>query len=68
MAKTLRSQCKGPGSIPGQGTRSRVLSLQILHPVKKMENLACHNQDSAQPDKYINEQLSLPRSESVILP
>ncbi|XP_020755119.1 probable E3 SUMO-protein ligase RNF212 isoform X5 [Odocoileus virginianus] len=28
---------------------------QILHPVKKMGNLACHSQDSAQPDKYISE-------------
>ncbi|XP_020755118.1 probable E3 SUMO-protein ligase RNF212 isoform X4 [Odocoileus virginianus] len=35
---------------------------QILHPVKKMGNLACHSQDSAQPDKYVNEQLSLPRN------
>ena len=25
VAKTARSQCKGPGLIPGQGTRSRVL-------------------------------------------
>ena len=27
-AKTLRSQCQGPGSLPGQGTRPHVLLLR----------------------------------------
>ena len=28
VAKTLSSQCKGLGSIPGQGTRSHILKLR----------------------------------------
>ena len=34
-AKTLCSQCRGPGSIPGQGTRSRRPKLKILHATTK---------------------------------
>ena len=29
VAKTLHSQCRGLGSVPGQGTRSHVLQLRI---------------------------------------
>ena len=46
-------------SMPGQGTRPhmpqlrvRTLQLKILHAATK--NPICHNQDQAQPDKYIN--------------
>ena len=35
VAKTLCSQCRGPGSIPGQGTRAHMLQL------KDPEDLAC---------------------------
>ena len=31
-AKTLRSQCKGPGLIPGQGTRSHMSQLRVCMP------------------------------------
>ena len=39
VAKTLCSQCRGPGSISGQGTRSYVS--QLLHAATK--DPACHN-------------------------
>ena len=29
VAKTLSFHCRGPGSIPGQGTRSHMLQLKI---------------------------------------
>ena len=32
VAKTLRSQCRGPGLIPGQGTRSHLLQLRAHIP------------------------------------
>ena len=35
VAKILCSQCRGPGSIPGQGTRSHVPQLKILHATTK---------------------------------
>ena len=35
MAKTLRSQCRGPGLIPGQATRSHKLQLKGLHATTK---------------------------------
>ena len=41
----------GPGSIPGQGTRSRMPQVKILHATTK--NPACHNQDPAQPNQSI---------------
>ena len=31
VAKTPCSQCRGPGLIPGQGTRSHMLQLKIPH-------------------------------------
>ena len=31
-AKTLRSQCKGPGLLPGQGTRSHMPQLRVCMP------------------------------------
>ena len=30
VAKTLRSQCRDPGSTPGQGTRSHILQLRPI--------------------------------------
>ena len=30
--KTLRSQCRGPSSIPGRGTRSRMPQLRACRP------------------------------------
>ena len=62
VAKTPCSQGRGPGcSISGQGTRSYMpqlrvymLNLKILHATVKVEDPACFNYDSEQPDKYIN--------------
>ena len=34
-AKSLRSQCKGPGLIPGQGTRSHMPQLRVCMPPPK---------------------------------
>ena len=35
MGKTLNSQCRGLGSLPGEGTRSHMPQLRVL----------CHNKD-----------------------
>ena len=35
VAKTLHSQCRGSCSIPGRGTRSRMLTLKVLHAAVK---------------------------------
>ena len=35
VATTLLFQCRGPGSIPGQGTRSRMLQLQVPNAATK---------------------------------
>ena len=50
----------GPGSIPGQGTRSRMLQLK-KDPTCRNEDLArgnedpeCRNSDPVQPNKLIN--------------
>ena len=43
VAQILRSQCRGPGPIPGRGTRSHMLQLKILHAATKMEGLAYNN-------------------------
>jgi len=58
MAKTPHPQCRGLGSIPGQGTRSLMPqlrvhkpSLKIPHAAMKIENPTCHNQNLAQPNK-----------------
>ena len=40
MVKTLCSQRGGLGSIPGQGTRSHMLKLKILHTVMKISQAA----------------------------
>ena len=32
VSKTLRFQCRGPGSFPGQGTRSHMLQLRVHMP------------------------------------
>ena len=56
MVQGLRLQAPkagGLGSIPGQGTRSHVLHLKILHATMKMEDFSCCNQDLVQPSKYI---------------
>ena len=37
VAKTLCSQSRGPGSIPGQGTRSHMLRLQVLCAATKIQ-------------------------------
>ena len=42
MAKTLGSQCRGLGSIPGQGTRSHMLQLKIVHATGKIEDSPCN--------------------------
>ena len=44
----------GPGSIPGQGTRSLMLQLKIPHTATEIEDLACHNWDPAQPSELKN--------------
>ena len=36
VIKTLSVQCRGLGSLPGQGTRSHVLKLKILHATTKL--------------------------------
>ena len=46
MAKTLNAG--GPGSIPGQGTRSHMPQLSLLTTAKYP---MCHNQDLAHPNK-----------------
>ena len=38
VAKTLCSQCRGTGSIPGRGARSHMLQLKILHTAMKTQN------------------------------
>ena len=43
----------GPGLIPGQGTRSRLLQLRILHVATKTEDPGCRSKYPAQPNKYI---------------
>ena len=50
MAKTLCSQCRGLGSILGQGTRSHFLQQRVhtpqlknTHAPVKMEELKCHD-------------------------
>ena len=50
VTKTLHSQCRGPGSIPGPETRSHMPQLRVCVPQRK--DLAYHNQDLEQP-KYI---------------
>ena len=42
MAKSLSSQSRGLGSIPGQGTRSHILQLKTLHATAK--DSAGHNE------------------------
>ena len=44
MANTPSSQCRGPGSIPGQGTRSHTPQLKILHAVAKTQCGQLHKQ------------------------
>ena len=38
-------KARGPGSIPGQGTRSHMPQPKILHATMKMENPKTRNQD-----------------------
>ena len=35
VAETLHFQCRGPGLIPGQGTRPHMLQLKSLHATTK---------------------------------
>ena len=60
MAQWLRlgtPNAGGPGSIPGQGTRSRMPQLKMIpraapkDPTRGNEDPVCCNQDPAQPDK-----------------
>ena len=43
VAKTLSSQCRGPGSTPGQETRCYMPQLKGLHATRKIQDAACHN-------------------------
>ena len=44
VGKTLHSQCRGPGSIPGQGTRSRTCAAtKSAHAATK--DPTCLNED-----------------------
>ena len=52
VAKPLRSQCRGLGSPPGQGTRFHMPQLKGSHDAAK--DPTCRNWDSSQPNKYIN--------------
>ena len=45
---------RGQGSIPGQGARAHMLRLKISRATTKVEESKCHNEDSAQPNKWIN--------------
>ena len=49
VAKTPRSQCRGPRFDPG--TRSLMLQLKIPHTATETEDLAFHNWDPAQPSE-----------------
>ena len=40
---SLVFQCRGPGSIPGQGTRPHVPQLEIPHALKKFKEPMCCN-------------------------
>ena len=40
VAKTPCSQCRGPGSIPGQGTRSHMPQLRVCMPQLKSPHAA----------------------------
>ena len=40
VARTPHSQCKGTGSIPGQGTRSHMLELGVYMPQLKIRHAA----------------------------
>ena len=68
MAETLCSQSRGPGSIPGQGSRSHLPQLRvhmpqlqipqagikrILHATTKIEGPACHSWGPVKANKYI---------------
>ena len=50
MAKTPHSQCRGPGWIPGQGTRSHMPQLKIIHAAMKTKR-SCNLQ--LRPDAAI---------------
>ena len=52
VAKSPRSQCRGLGSIPGQGTRSCMLQLKIPHAATKTEDPMSATKDLVQPNKY----------------
>ena len=50
VAKTPRSQCRGPGLIPGQGTRSHLPQLrvpmpQLRVPMLQLKDLTCGIKD-----------------------
>ena len=43
VAKTSHSQCKGPGSTPGQGTKSHMPQLRVpMLILKTEESESCH--------------------------
>jgi len=59
VAETLQLSCGGPGSVPGQGTRSHMpqlrvhtLQLKISHTMKT-EDLMSRSWGAVQPNKYI---------------
>ena len=43
VAKTLCSQCRFPGLIPGQRTQSHMTQLKIPHAIMKIKDSVCHN-------------------------
>ena len=43
VANTPSSQCRGPGSIPGQGTRPHIQQLKIPHAKIQIEDPMCGN-------------------------
>ena len=40
--KTLHSQCRAPGLILGQATRSHMPQLKIPHAITKIKDATCH--------------------------
>ena len=53
VAKTSHSQYRSLCSIPGQGTRSHILQLQIPRVAMKIKDPVCCNSDPAQPNFFL---------------
>ena len=54
VAKASSSQCRGPGSIPDQGTRFHMLQLKILHATKTEDPQAATKTRNRQMNKLIH--------------